>query len=196
MNKVSHDTASEQPGLRATPWGSGWLGSLCLGIALVFVYMINGRELGTYDTISASLLPLHILRGDGIYLDSRRLGDVRLNPPFPDYMTISHGRLVTLYPVAPALVAVPFFAPQVATLDFIRPGWDRNRQVSIVVCRWMAKRTMAAIVALTGVILHRLLLALGLQRVAVPAVMAACLGSDLWTVGSQAHGGIRRPPCR
>ena len=96
------------------------------------------------------------------------LGDVRLNPPFPDYLTISHGRLVTLYPVAPALVAVPFFAPQVAMLDLIRPGWDRNRQVSIAVCRWMAKRAMAAIVALTGVILHRLLLALGLQRVAVP----------------------------
>jgi hypothetical protein len=36
-----------------------------------------------------------------------------------------------------------------------------------------------------------LLLAIGLRRSALPAVLAACLGSDLWTVGSQApwqHG--------
>ena len=55
----------------------------------------------------------------------------------------------------------------------------------------MAKRSMAVIVALTGVMLHRLLLSLGLRRAALPAVLAACLGSDLWTVGSQAawqHG--------
>ena len=50
---------------------------------------------------------------------------------------------------------------------------------------------MAVVVALTGVVLHRLLLVLGVGRAAVPAVLAACLGSDLWTVGSQApwqHG--------
>ena len=81
MNKVSHDNASKQPGLQATPRGSGWLGSLFLGLALVFVYMINGRELGTYDTISASLLPLCILRGDGIYFDIKLLGNVRSNRP-------------------------------------------------------------------------------------------------------------------
>ena len=55
----------------------------------------------------------------------------------------------------------------------------------------MAKRAMAVLVALTGVMLHRLLLALGLRRSALPAVLAACLGSDLWTIGSQApwqHG--------
>ena len=55
----------------------------------------------------------------------------------------------------------------------------------------MVKRAMAVIVALAGVVLHRLLLFLKLRRVAVPAVLAGFLGSDLWTVGSQApwqHG--------
>ncbi len=98
---------------------------------------------------------------------------------------------MTLYPIGPALVAVPFFAPQVAVLDFFRPGWDRDRRVALVESLWMAKRSMAVVVALAGVVLHRLLLALGVGRAAVPAVLAACLGSDLWTVGSQApwqHG--------
>ena len=191
MNKGSYDNPAEQPGSKAIRRRSGWLGSLFLGMALVFVYLINGRELGTYDTISASTLPLNILRGEGVYLDSRRMGDLRSKPALPDYVTISHGRLVTLYPIAPALVELPFFAPQVAVLDLYRPGWDRNRRESMDESRRMAKRAMAVIVALTGVVLHRVLLALGLWRVAVPAVMAACLGSDLWTVGSQApwqHG--------
>ena len=138
-----------------------------------------------------ALLPLYILRGDGIYFDNRHLGKVGSDVPLPDFLTISHGRVVTLYPIAPALVAVPFFAPQVAVLDLYRPGWDRDRRVALAESLLMAKRSMAVVVALAGVVLHRLLLALGLGRAALPAVLAACLGSDLWTVGSQApwqHG--------
>jgi hypothetical protein len=191
MNKTPQCIATGQPGLPGRPRGTGWLGSLCLGLALTIVYMINGRDLGSYDTISTTLLPLCILRGDGIYFDNGRLGNVRSNDPLPDFLTISHGRLVTLYPIAPALVAVPLFAPQVAMLDFYRPGWDRDRRVALAESLEMAKRSMAVLVALTGVVLHRLLSALGVGRAAVPAVLAACLGSDLWTVGSQAlwqHG--------
>lgn len=191
MTKMPHVIASEQPGLKATPQGSGWLGSLCLGLALVFIYVINGRDLGTYDTISTSLLPLFIVRGEGIYFDNKLMGNMRSNGTLPDYLTISHGRIVTLYPIAPALVAVPLFAPQVAMLDLYRPGWDRDRRVALAESLRMAKLSMALVVALAGVVLHRLLLALGVGRAAVPAVLAACLGSDLWTVGSQAlwqHG--------
>lgn len=191
MNKVSYDIASKQPGLQTTPWGSGWLGSLFLGLALFLAYMINDRDLGTDDTISASLLPLYILRGDGIYFDNKHLGNVRSNQPLPDCLTISHGRVVTLYPIAPALVAVPLVAPQVAVLDLYRQGWYRDRLVELSESILMTKRSMAVVVALAGVVLFRLLRVLGVGRAAVPAVLAACLGSDLWTVGSQApwqHG--------
>jgi hypothetical protein len=191
MNELQDGIAGEKPGLQARHRGPGWLGSLFLGLTLVVVYMINGRDLGTHDTISTTLQPLCILRGDGIYYDNKLLGNLRSNLPVPDYLTISHGRVVTLYPIAPALVAVPLYAPQVALLDLYRPGWDQDRRVALAESLVMAKRSMAVVVALAGVVLHRLLLVLGMRRVAVPAVMAACLGSDLWTVGSQAlwqHG--------
>jgi hypothetical protein len=191
MKKLPHVVTSEQPGLKATRPSAGWLGSLSLGLALVFIYLINGRDLGTYDTISTSLLPLFILRGEGIYFDNRLMGNMRSNVTVPDYLTISHGRIVTLYPIAPALVVVPLFAPQVALLDAYHPGWDGDRRVALAESLRMAKLSMALVVALAGVVLHRLLLALGVGRAAVPAVLAACLGSDLWTVGSQAlwqHG--------
>src|SRR5262245_43130185 len=123
MNKATQGLASEPAGLRATPWGSSWLGSLSLGLALAFIYVVNGRDLGTFDTLSSALLPLSILRGDGIYLDNGRLGELDTTRPLPAYLTISHGRVVTLYPIAPSLVAVPLVAPQVAVLDLARPGW-------------------------------------------------------------------------
>jgi hypothetical protein len=191
MNKMPHVTASEQPGLKTTRPSSGWLGSLFLGLALVVIYMINGRDLGTYDTIANSVLPFFILRGGGIYFDNEVMGHVRSNVTLPDHLTISHGHIVTLYPIAPALVAVPFFAPQVAVLDLYDPGWDKDRRVALAESLRMAKLSMALVVALAGVVLHRHLLALGVGRAAIPAVLAACLGSDLWTVGSQAlwqHG--------
>jgi hypothetical protein len=191
MNKVSSGTASEQPQRQATSRSSGWLGSLLLGLALVFVYLMIGRDTGSYDTISTTLLPLRVLRGNGIYLDDGPLGMRRPNLAHPEFVTISHGRLVSLYPIGPALVAVPLFAPQVAVLDLCRPGWDRDRLMAVVECLKMARRSMAVVVALVGVVLHRLFLALRVGRAALPAVLAACLGSDLWTVGSQAlwqHG--------
>ena len=45
--------------------------------------------------------------------------------------------------------------------------------------------------SLTAVFLYGLLVSLGLKRVAMPTTLAAALGSDMWTVGSQAmwqHG--------
>jgi hypothetical protein len=99
MNEASLGIGSENQRALATPPRPGWLGSLVLGAFLLLVYLINGRNLGTDHTYSATLLP--------------------------------------------------------------------------------------------RVILYRVLLSLKLRRAALPAVIAACLGSDLWTVRSQAawqHG--------
>ncbi len=76
-------------------------------------------------------------------------------------------------------------------LDMTEPGWDRDPVRAFGCCMRMAKRAAAVLIALTGVVLHLVLVRLGLDRVAWPAVLAAALGSDLWTVASQAlwqHG--------
>jgi hypothetical protein len=137
------------------------------------------------------MLPLTILRGEGVYLD--RFGPVLREPDgtLPVFVTTSHGHILSRYPVAPALMAVPLTAPQVVLLDRLVLGWDRDPWLAFNECKWIAKRSMALLVALTAVILHRLLVGMGLSRTAMAAVMAAALGSDLWVVGSQAlwqHG--------
>ena len=85
----------------------------------------------------------------------------------PYFWTRSRGHIITMYPIAPALVILPLVAPQVAVLDSVRPGWDRLPVSRSRECSFMAKRSMAVIVALTGVVLYRLLLLFGLGRTAL-----------------------------
>ena len=171
--------------------GTGWWGSALLALLLVAAYSANGRVISSEDTVATSMLPLTILRGEGVYLD--RFESILREPDgtLPVFVTRWGGHILSRYPIAPALMAVPLTAPQIVLLDRLVPGWDRNPWLAFNECKWIAKRTMAVLMALTAVILHRLLLAMGLSRAAMPAVLAAALGSDLWVVASQAlwqHG--------
>jgi hypothetical protein len=160
-------------------------------LVLALIYLANGRDIGTDDTYSATLLPLNILRGEGVYLGNRYHNHLPRNFPVPYFWTKTRGQIVTLYPIAPALVALPFVAVQVVAHDWIEPDWDVDPKVAVAQSHVMVKRSMAVIVALAGVIFHHLLLVMGLRRSALIATVAAFLGSDLWTVGSQAawqHG--------
>jgi len=177
------------PGSESKP--GRWVTSLVLGIALVAIYSVNGRDLGTTDTAPTTLLPLMILRGEGVFLDSQSAPDPGPEMQLWPSLTRQRGHIMSRYPVAPALIAVPLFAPQVALLDWRHPGWDRNPITAGDECKLMAKRSLAILMALCGVILYRYLITIGLVRAAWPAALAAMLGSNLWTVGSQAlwqHG--------
>jgi hypothetical protein len=161
-----------------------------LGLALALIYSGNRRELGTFDTVATSMLPLAILRGDGPALDRYQLA-LRDRDGLILSVVRSRWRVVSRYPVAPALLVLPLYAVQTAVLDWRRPGWDGNPFMAFDECRWMAKRSICIVMALTAVLLHRVILGLGLRRAALLAVIAAALGSNLWVTASQAlwqHG--------
>src|SRR3954465_14505600 len=120
------DTTPGKTDSAPPPPARGWAASTLLGLALVAVYLSNGREIGSYDTIPASLLPLTILRGEGLHLDRYAPLLAEADGRLPAYVKRSRGHVVSRYPVAPALVALPLVAPQVAALDRLRPGWDRG----------------------------------------------------------------------
>jgi hypothetical protein len=169
----------------------GWPSSIILGIVIALAYLANGREIGAFDTIPTTLLPLAIIRGDGLRLDRFRPLLREWGTPLPVFVTESFGHIISRYPVGPALAALPLIAPQVMVLDRIVPGWDRDLNRVRDESRRMGKRAAAVLAALVAIALHRLLVGLGLCRVAIPAVIATALGSSLWSVASQAlwqHG--------
>jgi hypothetical protein len=151
-----------------------------LGTLVLFVYWINGREIPNGDTIPARLLPIALIRGDGPFLD--RFNAFLVAPDsggrVPYYVARKRGHLVSSYPIGAALLAVPFYLPQVIILDWLRPGWER-RSVPFYSSR-MAKNTAAALGALTAVAIFHLLRRLGLARMALPTALATALASNLW----------------
>jgi hypothetical protein len=184
---VSRDGREARPGRLGA-----WPASLVVGLVITVIYLSNGREIGAFDTVPTTLLPLSVLRGDGIHLDRFRPLFIRMwGTPTPVFITESVGHLVSLYPVGPALLAVPFYGPRVIALDRTEPGWDRVPARAYAESRKMGKWAATLVVALLGIALHRLLVGLGLANAAVPSVMACAFGSDLWSVAGQAlwqHG--------
>jgi hypothetical protein len=159
-----------------------------LFVGLFAIYSANGREIGAVDTIGNVLLPVALLRGDGLVLN-RFSSSVR-----DQYYVKQRGdELIPRYPVLPALVALPLTWPQVALLDRSLPRWTSEPLVYMWWLRTIAKNAAAVVGALTAVLLYRLLLQLGLGEVALAATLGAALGSNLWMVGSQSpwlHGSV------
>jgi hypothetical protein len=148
--------------------------------------------LGFEDTLPAEIMPLAILRGDGPYLD--RFDPVLTGSgiiPLPVSMKRTPNGIISRYSIGPVIVSLPFVAPQLAILDRLDPGWDRHVRRAVLRSQRMTKVACACITALLALALHRLLLGLGVGAVAIPATLAAAMGSDLWVVASQApweHG--------
>jgi len=160
---------------------SAWLFVVVLG-----VYSLNGREIGASDTFANMLLPIAIVRGDGPVLN--RFAERVRNQ---NYVEARGEKLLSRYPILPALVALPVTWAHVAALDRIDPGWTRNPDLYDWWIRTIAKNAAAMLAALTAVFLYRLLLHLQLGEVAVATTLATAFGSNLWMVASQSpwqHG--------
>jgi hypothetical protein len=167
--------------------GLAWKQSLLLGILVCCVYSANGYEIPCGDTIPAKLLPIALIRGDGPFLDhihDKYLPGSAPDEPVPYYVARERGHLVSSYPLGTALLAVPFYLPQVFVLDWLRPGWEKtDAAVENVPDRYssrMAKNTAAALGALTAVAIFHLLRRLGLGRLALPTALGTAVASNLW----------------
>jgi len=160
--------------------------SALLFVFVLGVYLANGRLIGAVDTVANQLLPIAVVRGDGLVLN--RFAETEREQY---YVKTDGERLLSRYPVLPALMALPLTWVQVHALDRLRPGWTRNPAVYEKWIRAIAKSSAALVAALTALFLHRLLLHLALGEVAVATTLATALGSDLWVVASQSpwqHG--------
>jgi hypothetical protein len=182
-------TSPDLPSERAR--GASLAISLTIGIGLFLTYIANGREIGAGDTVPAKLLALAICRGDGPFLD--RFDSVLRTPEgrVPGWAQEARGHVLSRYPVGPALLAAPFVWPQCVVHDLASSGEDlASPDVRYFRAR-TAKLAAAAIMALAFALLYHVLCGLGLERMALPAVLIAALGSDCWAVASQSlwqHG--------
>ena len=160
---MNPDGREETPASPA-PWTWRTTGMALIWSAGVFaIYLANGREIWSGDSVPAKYLTCALVRGDGFYLDRYR-GEVLKwwpNPGMPYYVTMVDGHYVSRYPIGPVLVALPFTVPQMLVLDRTHPGWETSDP------EWfdtIAKRSAAAITTLAALALLAVLRKLGLGR--------------------------------
>ena len=148
------------------------------------IYLANGREIVSGDSVPTKFLTFALVRGDGFFLDRYRREVLSYwpYPGMPYYVNLADGHYVSSYPIGPVLLALPFALPQILLLDRFHPGWETSDP------RWfdtITKRSSAAITALAVLALFAVLRNLGLGREAWVAAVAAALGSTFWGIASQ-----------
>ena len=137
------------------------------------------------------MMLLTVARGEGVYLDRFRSILHDTHRVMPVFVKSWRDRIVSRYPVLPRCSSSLLLCHRwFSRIGFGRDGTGRN-DVAFNECKWMGHRSMAVLMSLTAVILYRFLIRIGLGRVALAATLAAALGSNLWSIGSQAmwqHG--------
>ena len=114
------------------------------------LYLANGREIWSGDSVPAKYLTCAVVRGDGFYLDRYRRDVLKWwpYPGVPYYVTVVDGHYVSRYPVGPVLVALPIAAcRRCSLLDWTHPGWETADP------EWfdtIAKRSAAAITTMAA----------------------------------------------
>jgi hypothetical protein len=164
--------------------------ALVWSAGLFTIYLANGREIWSGDSVPAKYLACAMLRGEGVHLDRYQRDVLKWwpNPGMPYYAQYLDGHLISRYPLGPVFVALPFTIPQIFLLDRTIPGWETSDP------DWfdtIAKHSAAAITTLVVLALFAVLRNLGLGREAWWAALAAALGSNLWCTASQSlwqHG--------
>jgi hypothetical protein len=166
---------------------------LALGIALLafVIYNANFRDISVGDTLPARFLPLALLHYGTLYLDP--LYDAaRWNRDHPYWLTRPGGHWVSNYPVVTPVLAMPFYLPAVAYLDY-RDRWHEVRVVQVL-AELSDKLAASAVAAICAGLMFWLL------RSRVPSLSRAralwltaafALGTETWAISSQAlwqHG--------
>ena len=102
--------------------GGGWSRSLIIGLCCLMRTFPMAGKLVPLTRYPPRCFPLAILRGDGFHLDRFRPLLRESNNGLPVFLTRSRGHIISRYPVATAVAALPLIAPQVWYRD-ARGAW-------------------------------------------------------------------------
>lgn len=144
----------------------------------LFVYNLNGRQIGAVDTIPARLLPYSILRQGNFDLDEFTFLYAH---GVPGNLIQTGGRLVSAYPPGPALLALPFYLLPV--FGGVPPDSQLLGNVE--------KLTAAVLTALSVALMYAAIKRLEGQKMALALSLIYAFGTSSFSISSQAlwqHG--------
>ncbi|MDX9753224.1 MAG: hypothetical protein RBU29_04635 [bacterium] len=146
------------------------------------IYMANGRELSSGDTVPTVFVTINLLKQGTIYLDDFHDYVPYNNEPY--YVSMQRGHMVSNYPLFPAFMALPIFAPFV-WIGMINPG-DGD-----MVWRYLSSMSGACFTAIAVLFMYLTLIHLIDKTGAWLLAMAYGIGTALWPIAGQSlwqHG--------
>ena len=145
---------------------------LCVFVVLMIIYHANGKPICQQDCIPAPYAAWSLIRNHSF--------DVSGYPKLERYLdgaikATPDGKWVSCYPPGSSISAIPFVAP--LALFSEKPS-------SSGTMRYLGKITASVYVALSGVLIYAICMAL-FPAAALPATIVYGVGTCLWSVASQ-----------
>jgi hypothetical protein len=162
-----------------------WAKPIFLFLIFIFIYLINGREIGCGDSIPATYLPFSIIKEGNFDLDEFPFLYEKESPYYAKYRNyyLKHrkGHYISAYSPGSALLALPVYA-----IPVIRGLSPQSNDVLL-----LAKLSATLVSALSAIFLFLSLRRLTKERAALFISLVYALGTSTWSVSSQAlwqHG--------
>ena len=156
-----------------------WAKAIFLFLILTFIYLSNGREIGSGDTIPATYLPFSIIREGNFDLDEfpflYEKGSVYYSRYRNYNLKYRKGHYISAYPPGSAILAVPvYLIPVVGGLS------PQSKHLFS-----LAKLSATLVSALSAVFLFLSLRRLAGENLALFLALIYALGTSTWSVSSQ-----------
>lgn len=156
---------------------------LLIFAALMAIYVLNFRWLGSGDSIPTRLLPFSVLREGNLNLDEFRW-DRGPTGRLPYYVHQPGEHIYSVSTIATALVVTPLYAVPAWWLASNGISYDDVRARVVIVA--MERISAAVLTALSASLLFVVLRRLTTWRWALGLTLVYALGTSTWSISSQA----------
>ncbi|SRR5579884_129164 len=160
-----------------------------LFFSCVFLYNFTRNYLGTSDTTPNMYLPVSIILHGDFYLDRFPTLPKIKQRPLPYFLQFRNGRVISSYPVLPAIMAVPVYLGPVLWLK--AQGISYNSPIFSDMCIFSAKLAASLIAACSAVFVFLTLAHYASQAKAFALAHLYAFGTSAFPIASQAlwmHG--------
>ncbi|MEO8379464.1 MAG: hypothetical protein ABI779_07350 [Acidobacteriota bacterium] len=162
--------------------------SILIGLCCLLIYNANLRSISAGDTYPARYLPFAILQHQTVFLNPiAKVAEQGRGGGAFWLIRLPGGRLMSMYPVAVAVLVTPLYVPAVGYLHWRGRTDARLDQVA----RVMEKVAASILAALSVSLLYLLLRRRATGRTALLLTVAYAFGTTTWVISSQAlwqHG--------
>ena len=165
---------------------------LCLFCLVYLVYNINGRPIGSGDTLPASLLPFSILDNHNLYLDQFAYY-FKSNFERAYWISTIDEHSLSIYPIVTPVLLLPFYLLAFLFIKFANIPIDMFDPRFSLIVPVMEKLAASLIASLSVIFIFLSLKELIDRRTAAIVAIIFAFATNTWTISSQGlwqHGFV------